>query len=108
MAKKMRIFVKGLNWVGDAIIATPALAHLRQSFPEAEITLMVRPWVEPVYRYNPDIDRLWVHNDSKNIREFISGVNRVRGEHFSLGIALPNSVRSALLLWLGRGAARGL
>ena len=101
MAKKMRIFIKGLNWVGDAIIATPALAHLRHSFPEAEITIMVRPWVEPVYRYNPHIDRIWVHNDSKNTREFLAGVRRVRSEHFSLGIAFPNSIRSALLLWLG-------
>lgn len=93
------IFVKGLNWVGDAIIATPALRRLRKGFPDSRITLMVRPWVAAVYEHNPDIDELWVMDDSA---EFFAAARRVRKGKFTLGIALPNSFRSAALMALGQ------
>lgn len=96
-----RIFVKGLNWVGDAIMATPALAHLRRCFPRAEITLMVRPWVAAVYEHNPDIDHLWVHDDAASLKSFLAAVARIRRSRFDWGIALTNSPRSAALLRLG-------
>ena len=97
-----KIFVRGLNWVGDAVLATPFLRRLRNSFERSRITLMVRPWVAPVYEHSPDIDELWVHDDSSSLGEFLSAVRRVRGERFDLGIALPNSIRSAMLMALGR------
>jgi heptosyltransferase-2 len=111
-----RIFVKGLNWVGDALMATPALAHLRHCHPQAHIALMVRPWVAAVYEHNPDINELIVMDEAASPWKFMQAVHRVRRGGFQLGIALPNSVRSALLLKLGgiptrvgfRFGARGL
>ncbi len=96
-----RIFIKGLNWVGDAIISTPALARLRAAHPDAVITLMARPWVAAVYEHNPHIDELWVHDDSASAASFAKAVRMVRRGRFDVGIALPNSIRSGLLLWLG-------
>lgn len=96
-----RIFVKGLNWVGDAVISTPALAHLRRAHPAAVITLMVRPWVAPIFEHNPDINDLWVHDDSESNRAFFKAVKMVHGGRFDVGFAFPNSIRSALLLALG-------
>ncbi|MCE5228008.1 lipopolysaccharide heptosyltransferase II [bacterium] len=96
-----RIFIKGLNWVGDAIISTPAIAHIRRAHPAAVITLMVRPWVAPVFEHNPDINDLWVIDDSESTGEFFKAVKMVRGGRFDVGFAFPNSIRSALLMWLG-------
>jgi len=107
-----RVFIPGLNWVGDAIIATPALRKLRQAFKGSHITLMVRPWVAAIYENNPDIDELWVEDDSISTAAFLKVAKRVRQGKFNFGIALPNSFRSALLLTLGQikhrvGYARG-
>ncbi len=96
-----RIFIKGLNWVGDALISTPAIAHLRETHPESRITLMARPWVAAVYEHNPHIDELWVHDESASQGAFLKGAKMVREGRFEVGIALPNSWRSALLLKLG-------
>lgn len=96
-----RIFVKGLNWVGDAIISTPALAHLRRTHPNAVITLMVRPWVAPIFANNPDINDLWIHDEAESTKAFMKAVGMVRKGRFDVGIALPNSYRSALLLKMG-------
>jgi len=44
--------------LGDLLLATPALAALRQCFPEAQISALVGPWARAVLARNPDIDRL--------------------------------------------------
>ena len=40
-----KILMRGPNWVGDSVLAIPAMKAVRARFPEAEITLLVRPWV---------------------------------------------------------------
>jgi heptosyltransferase-2 len=92
-----KIFVRAPNWVGDAVMATPALAHLRRQAPDVHVTLMARPWVAPIYEHNPDINELWIQDDA-SMGQFMAAVRRVRRERFDVGIALPNSLRAALLL----------
>lgn len=99
--EKVRIFIKGLNWVGDAVMSTPVIRLLRKTFKDAHITLMVRPWVAAIYEHNPDIDDLWVMDDSASSRSFLKAVRMVRKGNFHIGIALPNSIRSSLLLKMG-------
>lgn len=98
---RRRVLVRGLNWVGDAIIATPALTRLRRAFEGSHITLLVRPWVAAVYEHNPDIDELWIEDDSASMGALVSVARRIRKGNFDFGIALPNSFRSALLMALG-------
>jgi heptosyltransferase-2 len=96
-----KIFVRAPNWVGDAVMATPALAYLRQQATGSQITLMARPWVAPIYEHNPDIDELWIQDDA-SMGQLMTAVRRVRREQFDVGIAFPNSTRAALLLnWGG-------
>ncbi len=45
------ILVRGPNWLGDLIMSTPGLRSLRAGFPEAKITLQVRPGLERLCRY---------------------------------------------------------
>ena len=101
-----KIFVKSVNWVGDAVLVTPTLRVLRRVFPEAEVTLLARPSVADVFEANPDIDRLWVADERGSTRRFREIAARVRRERFDLGIALPNSFASALLLAMGRTRRR--
>src|SRR6266536_3915102 len=42
--------------LGDLLLATPALAALRERFPTAQITALIGPWSEIILRRNPDID----------------------------------------------------
>ena len=101
-----RILVKSVNWVGDAVMVTPFLRVLRRTFPEAHVTLLARPSVADVFEANPDVDRLWVGDERVSLRRFREIAARIRRERFDLGIALPNSSRSALLLALGRARRR--
>src|SRR6266404_9650179 len=94
-----RILVRGVNWLGDAVMTTPALQRLRERFPRAHITLLT-----PV-----NLAELWLHHPSLNATvTFAAGssawsvARRLAGEQFDLALVLPNSPRSALEVWLAR------
>ncbi|MBC8160660.1 MAG: glycosyltransferase family 9 protein [Roseiflexaceae bacterium] len=46
--------------LGDLLLATPVLAALRESHPEAQITALVGPWARMVLERNPSVDVLLV------------------------------------------------
>ena len=51
-----RILVRGTNWLGDAVMTTPALLRLREKFPDAHIALLT-----------PEkLQRLWLHHPAVN------------------------------------------
>ena len=44
-----QILVRGPNWLGDAVMCEPALRGLRRLFPQASITLLVKPSVAGLF-----------------------------------------------------------
>ncbi|MCX7014851.1 MAG: lipopolysaccharide heptosyltransferase II [Candidatus Sumerlaeota bacterium] len=95
----IRIAVRCPNWVGDTVMATPVLAHLRASYPGAEITAVARPNSRAVLEGNPHVDRVWIADD-RRLGNLWRLARRVRRERFDLAILLPNSFRSALPFYL--------
>ncbi len=47
-----------LDHIGDVLMATPALAYLRKTYPDAKITAIVGPWARGVLDGNPDVDEI--------------------------------------------------
>jgi heptosyltransferase-2 len=56
--EKSRVLVRGVNWIGDAVMTLPALRVLRSELTESDIHLMVKEWVKPVYFSDPNIDEI--------------------------------------------------
>lgn len=53
-----RIIVFNMNFIGDVLFTTPALAALRKGYPEAEVTVVVGRRAKDVLVANPDVDHL--------------------------------------------------
>ena len=53
-----RILVRGVNWLGDAIMSTPALLRLREQFPGAHITLLAPEKLRELWLRHPAIDEV--------------------------------------------------
>ncbi|HZL77313.1 MAG TPA: lipopolysaccharide heptosyltransferase II [Candidatus Limnocylindrales bacterium] len=51
-----RILVRGTNWLGDAVMTTPALLRLREKFPDAYITLLTPEKLVDLWLNHPAID----------------------------------------------------
>lgn len=103
----MKIAVFLPNWIGDAVMATPALRAIRRRYQGAEIVGVLRPYVAGVLEGLNLVDRTLVHHprgDDAGLRgrQFVATLRR---EQFDLAILFPNSLRTGWLAWLS-GAQR--
>ena len=94
-----RILVRGVNWLGDAVMTTPALMRLREKFPDAHITLLTHEKLRDVYLNHPALDETITFSKGEGL--FALG-RKLRAGKFDLALVLPNSPRSAMEAWLAR------
>lgn len=90
------ILLKMPNWVGDCVMATPAIAWLRQRFPEARIDALVRRGPAGVLLDNPHLTEVITADE----RRLTPGEReRLKGARYDAVALFPNSLRSAWLAW---------
>lgn len=98
----MKILIRATNWVGDAIMALPALRAIRSKFPEAEIAILARPYVADIYR-DQDICNQLIAYDAQAIHAGIFGRERLVAElcaqKFDVALLLQNAFDAAWLVW---------
>ena len=95
-----RIMVRAVNWIGDAVMTTPALGRIRAGFPAAEIVVVANPLVAQLFTFHPCCDRVIVF-DKKGKDSGIFGFLRfcaaLRRERFDLAILLQNAIEAAFM-----------
>ena len=98
-----RLLIRSTNWVGDAIMTTPAVRAIRKGFPNARISILAKPWVAPVFENSPHIDHLIIY-DGKGIHKGIFGKLRlardIKKYGFDAAILLQNAFEAALITFL--------
>ncbi len=95
-----RILVRGTNWIGDAVMSTPALQRLRQRFPDSKIVLLATPLTGELFAASPLIDQfLPYRRREEGWRAFGRMVTQLRSERFDLAILFQNAIEAALLAW---------
>jgi len=58
-----RILVRGTNWIGDAVLTTPALMAIRKGFPQAKIALLAKPAIAELLHRHPAVDEIVLYRD---------------------------------------------
>jgi heptosyltransferase II len=95
-----RILVRGPNWLGDAVMCEPALRSLKRLFPQAAVTLLVKPSVAGLFERHPSVDRLMLYEDKRH-HAGLAGKWRLAGElrrgGFDLAVLFQNAFEAALL-----------
>jgi heptosyltransferase-2 len=98
----MKILIRATNWVGDAIMALPAVRAVREKFREAEISVFARPYVADVYRDQSVCDEL-IDYDPKGEHQGWQGRERLiaelRSRRFDTALLLQNAFEAAWLAW---------
>ena len=97
----MKILVVQPSWVGDAVMATPMLRALREMYPDAEISYLLRRYVKEIFTGMPWCDRLITYRTGKTKAKAGKGLielsRRLRSAKFDLAVLLPNSFKAALI-----------
>ncbi len=97
------ILIRAPNWVGDVVMATPALRSIRRRFPRARITVLIKPSLRRILENFPHIDEIieWdPRGRHKGLKNYLAFVRMLRKRHFAMGIAMTSSFSSAQLLFL--------
>ena len=95
--------------MGDIVMALPALHALRQAYPEAKISWLVRPEFAALLKGHPELDEIVIFDRKKMGRWFISpasfGAFRgflagLRNAKYDLVVDLQGLFRSGFFAWV--------
>ncbi len=100
-----KILIRTTNWIGDAVMTTPAMAAVRASFPEAELVVVANPLVAELFKPHPHCDRVLVwdkRGDHRGALGLARFADLLRRESFDLAVLFQNALEAALMAYLAR------
>ena len=98
----MKILVRATNWVGDAVMSLPAVEAIRRRWPNAEISILGRPWVAELYLGQECADRVLIfdhagrHSGALGVERLARELHR---ERFDAAVLLQNAFEAAWIAW---------
>ncbi len=100
--KSLKILVIRLDRIGDVVLSLPAISAVRERFPDASISLMVRPAVHELVEGHPAVDEVISYGYEKGgPHRFYLGYFRFLKEiisrRFDVAFVLHPSRRSVLI-----------
>ena len=97
-----KILIRSTNWIGDAVMTTPAVHTIRKNFPDAEITMLAVPWVADIFRLSPDVDHVLEYDKKLLYQGKIKGplnlAKDLKPYGFDAAILLQNAFEAAFLV----------
>src|SRR5208282_5185026 len=99
----MKIAVFLPNWIGDAVMATPAVRALRERFAGAHLIGVMKPYIAGVLEGLPWLDSvLFLDSTGPWSCRWPAVAASLRRENVDSAVLFSNTFRSALTAWLGR------
>jgi heptosyltransferase II len=92
-----RLVIRGVNWLGDAVMTTPALLRLREALPSTHITLLSPDGMMDLWTHHPALDAVISFPKKAGLNTV---ARQLRRGDFDTALILPNSPRTALEAWL--------
>ena len=93
--KQPNILVVRLSSLGDIVLSSPVYKNIKAAWPQARITLMVKPAFSQALAGHPDIDEILVAKPT-----LWGCVRQVRAGHYTHWLDLHATFKSILIGWL--------
>lgn len=96
IAEPRRLLIRSVNWLGDAVMTTPALLRLRARLPGARIVILTAAGLGDLWRGHPAVDEIVTFSAGDSLSKVAALARETRSD---AALILPNSPRSALEAW---------
>jgi lipopolysaccharide heptosyltransferase II len=93
-----RILIRSSNWLGDAVMTVPAVRAIKLTSPGSHVTVLTRSKLADFWKMVPEVDEVI----SCKQNEGVFAVAKKIRTGFDLAIIFPNSIRSALEVYLAK------
>src|SRR5437763_9512000 len=95
--KPFRILIRSSNWLGDAVMSVPAVRMIKNGRPDAYVSIAVPEKLAALWKIVPEVDEI-IALPSKSV--IAAARLFCRRPPFDVAILFPNSLRSALEVFL--------
>ena len=97
-----KIIIFRLDRIGDFVLSLPVIDNLKLQYPDASISIVVRPYLKDLAFLIKNIDKVIVYNGK------ISTINRIRKERYDIAIDLlyDYKLKPAILTFLTKAPIR--
>jgi len=97
---EMKILIRVPNWVGDCVLARPAIESIAANFPQAELWLSAAEGVKDLFASDKRIAGVIPLSPANDLQSVRAAARKLKAEGFEIGVLLTNSFGSALLFFL--------
>lgn len=97
MQKPKNILIARLSSIGDIILATPVIRGIRNTYPDAKISFLVKEEFSSLLKYHPGIDELITFNKSGGFKGLMELRRLISSKQFDCFIDLHNNLRTRFL-----------
>ncbi len=98
-----RVLVISPNWIGDAVMAQPLLARIKERFPGRPIDVLAPAWVAPVWEAMREVATV-IQTPFKHgmlqLGERWKLAKTLREKKYAEAYVLPNTLKYALIPWM--------
>lgn len=95
-----RIWLRAPNWLGDFVMATATFERVRAAFPNAHVTVGMRPFLRGMLAGSSWFDEVVETPPFRGLGGLGRQVADLRRRHCDLAIVLPNSIATGLVPFL--------
>jgi heptosyltransferase-2 len=100
-----RILVRGVNWVGDNILAYPTVQQLKHLFPQSHLAILIADHLVDLWKTFPYIDEIIPFQAQEGLGSIWVDLKLgyfLKKKNFDLALILPRSFRSTFQIYLAR------
>ena len=105
MKTSNKILIRGVNWLGDAVMSLPAIEAIRCAFPEYEIDVLTKDNLKDLYELYPHVSNVISIDSKKSFRSFYNELKtsfKIKKKSYELAFVFPSSFHSAVIPFLAR------
>jgi heptosyltransferase II len=91
------ILIRVPNWLGDTMMATPAVGAVKAAFPKTKVSILAKTVFQDFWKAFPGVDQ--VFSVEKGLGGFWRTASEIRKQEFDAALMLPTSFSSAFLFF---------